>query len=584
MAGMGMGMGDEEFMYDEYGGMGMGGFGGLGGSEGRGLRYVAVRGAFPLRDQLEDIKKAANLSTLYEAEQYFHIIDFELERKRLLAGAEDPWSGEWQKVDIEVAKEILLEAGSFEPEMHEGIVTDAGMTMPLPQRAMGIYGKHATHPDLEEFKLSDEEMALEMQIMQTLLQEHLKLMENQPEQLVTKKGWSEFVHDSRSMMTSLGGMGGMAGMAGMAGFGGGYGDYEFEEEGMFGGGMGGLSGMGAFAGFAGGRGIGGQFQPLNAEEQKTIIDKIQEAGDDEEKKKLLREHIQQQITAEGEMLLYRYLDFDVEPGETYKYRVRLEVTNPNYGRRSAEAAGLDFVVEGQTRFTDWSNETEPVFVPHDVNYFVEKVENRSGDPMRVQANLTLFQWDPEVGTTVTDADLEVEVGDEIGGYGNPFVLDPALYRFEIQENYQFQTGDLIVDAAFVDSINPGRHPDLQLPSTSRRDTGVSDQVLVVRNEGELAVIDEKSRLKELETRKQFLEYEQRNFADIKGIEAKQASTALGTGIAGAEDLEGVLGDIYGGDMGAMGAAMGVGGDGRSGRGSRGRNPLRKLGGLFGGGR
>jgi hypothetical protein len=582
--GMGLGMGDEEYMYDEFGGMGMGGFGAFGGSEGRGLRYVAVRGAFPLRDQLEEIKKASNLNTLYEAEQFFHIIDFELQRKRLLADAEDPWSGEWQKVDIEVAKKILLEAGGFEPEMHEGIVTDAGMTMPLPQRAMGIYGKHATHPDLEEFKLSDEEMDLEMQIMQKLLQEHLKLMENQPEELVTKRGWSEFVHDSRSMMTSLRGAGGIGGMGGM---GAGFGDYAYEDDmGMYDdmSGMGAFGGMGAFAGFAGGRGIGGQFQPLNAEERKTIIDKIQEAADDEEKKKLLREHIAQQISAEGEMLLYRYLDFDVEPGETYKYRVRLEVTNPNFGRRSAEAGGHDFVVEGQTRFTDWSNETEPVYVPHDVDYFVEKVETRSGDPMRVKANLTLFQWDPEVGSTVTAGDLEVEVGDEIGGYGNPFVLDPAMYRFEIQENYQFQTGDLIVDAAFVDSINPGRHPDLQLPNTSRRDTGVSDQVLVVRNEGELAIIDEKSRLKDLELRKQYLEFEQRNFADIKGLEAKQAGVQLGTGVEGLEGMEefgGVLGGIYGDDGGALGAAMGLGGDDRSGRGRRG-NLLRKARSMLGG--
>jgi hypothetical protein len=113
---------------------------------------------------------------------------------------------------------------------------------------------------------------------------------------------------------------------------------------------------------------------------------------------------------------------------------------------------------------------------------------------------------------------------------------------------------------------------------------VSDQVLVVRNEGELAIIDEKSRLKDLELRKQYLEFEQRNFADIKGLEAKQAGVQLGTGVEGLEGMEefgGVLGGIYGDDGGALGAAMGLGGDDRSGRGRRG-NLLRKARSMLGG--
>ena len=41
----------------------------------------------------------------------------------------------------------------------------------------------------------------------------------------------------------------------------------------------------------------------------------------------------------GRLLLFRYFDFSIEPGNAYRYRVKLKMRNPNYLR------GYDEVVD-----------------------------------------------------------------------------------------------------------------------------------------------------------------------------------------------------------------------------------------------
>ncbi len=562
--GFGFGGGDED---EDAGDGGIGGdgdgYGGgvSGGAEGRGQRFVAVRGKFPLRDQLRKIKKAANVP-FPDAEQLFQIIDFELQRKKMQEGAEDPWGGDWETVDIKVAKEVLTEAADFDAEVLKGMVTDSAITMPLPMRAMGIWHDLATHPELKDFELSEDEIQLEMEMQERLLKQHQKMQEDMPEELVEKKGFSDFVHDGRSLAGSLrGGRG-----------------YNDDNDTMDGGG----SGFGSGRGLKGrrsnfgedndtvGYGVGGAFSRIYDPEK--FLKEIEDAkDDDEEKKKVLLKYIKEQISdtgAGGEMLLFRYLDFDVEPGAAYKYRVRLEVTNPNYGRRSSEAAGLAHVVEGQTRKTEWSNMTEPVRVPDDVDYFVDEIQTRGSD--RLYASWELFEWDPEFGTTVANRDLEVELGEEIGGESKPYVLDPAKPRFEPQD-YEFQSGDIFIDAMHVDSINLKDHPDLALARGARRnDLRISNQALVVRSNGNLKLIDQFSRKDQLERRKTRLKYEQQAFEDIKGIEAEQNRDTFASG-SGGDEGDGV--DAFGfggGDQGRYGNEE----RGRGRRG-RGRNSLRK---------
>src|SRR5690606_13189071 len=215
----------------------------------------------------------------------------------------------------------------------------------------------------------------------------------------------------------------------------------------------------------------------------------------------------------------------------------------------AQVAGLAHIVEGQTRYSEWSNETPPATVPLDVDYFVDTISERNGDH---KARMAVFQWNPDYGTTIHSS-LEVGFGEEIGGPKNTLVLDPAKNSFEV-EQYTFHTGDVLVDALPEDKISAKEHPDLELPRSARGSLGISGQVLISQGNGELAVIDRLSRMAAYKTRNEYLAYEQAPYEDIKNRSAKQAD---------ATDLEsyaGAYGEYGGAEM--MGAdAMGMSGMG-----------------------
>jgi hypothetical protein len=584
--GAGYGMEDPAMMagYDDYtmmgsemypgGGMGMG-MGGMAAPtmDGRGLRYVAVRGIIPLREQIRKYMKAIHVG-FSQASNLYEIIEFELQRKKIQPG-DDPWGSAWEPVDINIAIDTLNEALQFDPEVVQTSITDSAVTMPLPGRIMGQWKAKATHPRLENFTLSPEEIEKELAFNSMLLQQYQEQQQSEPE-VVRKKGFSDIVVDSRSMQMGAMGMGyGDAMMQEHD-----YGDYASEMGGdMMGAGMG-MMGNINYAPTS-----KAQLSPQAKQFLKELEGKLGKNADRKEYDKALLEYVQERITAQGELLLFRYFDFDVEPGATYKYQARLVVRNPNYGLPIAQVAGLATIVEGQTRYSAWSNETEPVTVPLDVDYFVDTIDEKGGG--FAEARMAVFQWNPDFGTTIHSS-LKVGFGQEIGGPKNTLVLNPAKNSFEV-EPYKFHTGDVLVDALPEDKIDKRDHPDLELPRMARGSLGISGQVLISQGSGELAVIDRLSRMSAFKTRRQYLEYEQAPYEEIKNRAAKQAD---------ATDLESYAGE-YGGEygmdmmgMGGMGGMMGGAdmyggygsedyGQGRSGR-RRGsalrKNPSRGRGG------
>lgn len=483
------------------------------GTAGRGERFVSVRGVVPLHEQLQKIKKASNVSRS-TAEALYEIIDFELQRKRMQPHADDPWSGDWEPVDVDFSKQVLLDAANFDPPVVEGIVTDSAITMPLPQRVMGVWGKIATHPDLENFTLTEEEIDLEIKIYERLLKKHQEQMADAPESPIMKRGFNDLLGGNSRRLAGTVGRGN---------------DEDDEDGSERNARRGGKGRNDDYRGFnLGGR--GGAFGGYGGAPSVSQADFLAEFEDIEkpEVRDKLMEYVKERITASGQLLLFRHLDFDVEPGATYKYRVRLEVMNPNYGRKSSEAAGVAEVVEGQTRKTEWSNVTEAAYVPRDAEYFVTDIDEPRGSSLST-ANFALFKWDPDYGTTVEHGHLGVELGEEIGGREQTHVLDPARERFEI-EDYQFQTGDILVDAFQNDSIRTTQHDDLKL--ATGRDLGLSNQVLVLQSDGELVVIDEVTRKQELEQRERYLEFEQAEYEDIKDLEISGNETARSGGRGG----------------------------------------------------
>ncbi len=69
----------------------------------------------------------------------------------------------------------------------------------------------------------------------------------------------------------------------------------------------------------------------------------------------------QHFVTSPEMLLFRFLDFSVAPGNAYRYRLRLKLQNPNFKRDPAELLDVS-TREGRFRFTPWSDPSTPAVV------------------------------------------------------------------------------------------------------------------------------------------------------------------------------------------------------------------------------
>lgn len=74
-----------------------------------------------------------------------------------------------------------------------------------------------------------------------------------------------------------------------------------------------------------------------------------------------------------EYLLLRFLDFDVEPGKKYVYRVKLALSNPNYNLKP-DCLADPKLAEKRFMETKWSDPTSVVFVPRETQVLAVSVE------------------------------------------------------------------------------------------------------------------------------------------------------------------------------------------------------------------
>lgn len=113
---------------------------------------------------------------------------------------------------------------------------------------------------------------------------------------------------------------------------------------------------------------------------------------------------------EVEHALLRYFDYTVQPGRSYKYRVRVRVFNPNHRRADvAEAAfsDRDFLVG------PWSEESEVVHVPTDIDWFVVGTANQATYKPDL-VTLEIFRWLPKMGEWISTGPKNFKTGEMIG--------------------------------------------------------------------------------------------------------------------------------------------------------------------------
>lgn len=452
-----------------YGGVGYGGPGageaGYGGGmaqqrprlNGQGFHFVSVRAVFPLRDQISKFADATNQS-YSQAAANFDIIDFELQRQVGQKGSNQwPENEEsWEPVDINVVKDILDQSAGFEPDVVSSVVTNSVITMPLPMRISGEWRNQATHDRIKNFVLTPEQVQMEMDLNRAMLQQAVESKKEMRQTTIRRGGFSDLQFDSRELQGALMGSENIYAMGGYDG-----------GEGYGGGGAGGMMRGGA-ATTARNRRTQQAQASNNPFDQ--LISKLAEGSEKpEDREKAIRDWIKERASVDGELLLFRYLDFSVEPGKTYRYRARLILRNPNFGKRIADAGGLAHVVAGETRTTEWSNITDPVTVQEDTYYFLTRVnEPRGANRLLPSAQLDVFHWDSKYGTMVNKA-FEVRMGQPVADQVKAEVIDAAGQKVEKDFDYAFNSGNFLVDAVEDLTIDRNFHSNDRMDPKLRLD-------------------------------------------------------------------------------------------------------------------
>jgi hypothetical protein len=97
--------------------------------------------------------------------------------------------------------------------------------------------------------------------------------------------------------------------------------------------------------------------------------------------------------------LFRYLDYSVTPGKTYRYRVKLWLANPNYGLNESDVANFDLTKEKYLT-TDVSNASNKVTIPPDSRVLARTVSSpsRSAPWSEPTANVLAVYFDMTDGS------------------------------------------------------------------------------------------------------------------------------------------------------------------------------------------
>ncbi|QDT64125.1 hypothetical protein [Calycomorphotria hydatis] len=381
-------------------------------------RFALVRGIFPLRLQLEELVRAINLTSNKEAFQNLIFTDFQLQRQRAVPG-DNPWDTEWQDVDTQVALDILKRTQGFDPDNIDNQISEAVFTMPLPARIVGIWGDRASHPEVDDYTLTEEGQKLQEWVNEQLL-ELQKQREQQEKELekVRPRGFASEQFNPGQVRRSL------------------------------------------------------IYDPSKVNE---IVNSIR--GDVPDLPNIDRAQLERLLTAAGQLLLFRYIDFEVEPANLYRYRVRLEILNPNYGR-SADSVLTPDVAAGIKRWTEWSEPCDPVFIEPDDRFFLAEIDP-GNTRVPTAAVYDIYQWHQDFGTPMK-TEVKVYPGQLVGAVKSTDIIDPSAGGSR-KKAAVFNTQSILLDI-FENDDDFARYHEQEL-QLNPRDFTLPDLTLLVDQYG-----------------------------------------------------------------------------------------------------
>lgn len=446
--GMAPGLGAPGLAGDMSGGMGMGmdggmGFGGYGADLGtmterkvRSSTGVSVRFVFDMRRQTQLLADALHLSP-QQAGRYIDFVEFQIERKKAIPGV-DPWAGEWEPLSLEDIGEILERSLAFDMEIVNPSVVRSEITMPLPLRAAGRWTPAvASHTRLEEFKLSPEEQELINKHQEKLIEEAKNRNAMLPPEQAKNEGFRRFIVGSGDLGMALGNASSNAA------------DSLFSE-------MSGAEG--------------------NADDASGEKGKNSRFKSKEEMEKFLS-----QTLVSGRLLLLRFMDFTCDRGNSYIYRVRLEMKNPNFNRPVDELEQPELATQ-KSIFSEWSEPTEPAFVPNPYRYYVDKVDSRPrADEV---ATISMYFEHETAGTPVMASNLQVHVGTRMGGKQPLEVVDLGKSTLQTEE-VELRSRDFLASVTETPRVSQSDFPELRqlFKSLSRGSKPFADRITVVDASG-----------------------------------------------------------------------------------------------------
>ncbi len=165
--------------------------------------------------------------------------------------------------------------------------------------------------------------------------------------------------------------------------------------------------------------------------------------------------------SEADELMIRSLDFTVEPDQTYRFRLRIVVFNPNRDRQDV-SPGVDN--KSLELFGPWSEPTEEVTMPPDVTaYTVSKAPGKRSDLVTFQVT----RWRPDDGVTVVKR-FDAAPGEIVGEFSSAAVpvSDGSGKK---NSRIDFNSREIVVDATGgivpLPPIGAGNAP-IAMPATS----------------------------------------------------------------------------------------------------------------------
>lgn len=167
---------------------------------------------------------------------------------------------------------------------------------------------------------------------------------------------------------------------------------------------------------------------------------------------------QDNMEQDAEIRLFRYVDYTVEPGKQYVYRVKLMMHNPNYQYEPAWNVDDNFQDDRKKRYLEsaWSEISEPVTIPLDQHFYLPGFSKRYSKMDR-KTIMNEKKWAPYLSlmpVTFNESD-----GNEDFTYFNE-IMNPVMKksktskkRFEKKEEpYRIGPGQLLNLMVYEDTV------------------------------------------------------------------------------------------------------------------------------------